>query len=297
MNPNRVRSLLVALPAALMLIAGGCDRGPTAPTLPVRAPATPPTTPEATFDISLSGQVIDNVGRPLVDATVEVTDGPRGGVFALTDASGGYALPGVFSGSVTLRASKAGYLTVAQMFFGGHPGENIFGFRLQTPTSVNLLGNYTLTISVDPACPAFPFEAQSRTYQATANPAPNSANAYLVTLTGATFSFNYNRVFAFVAGDFIAFRFDSDIDNGPSHGRIELGDDDLVPRASQRIVRRAEPLSPFHWRAGLSRRQRHGGSVQFIQSHPHSDPPSLKLRRGRLDGLQRFTVRPGRLNV
>src|SRR5262245_58850154 len=206
--------LAVALPVALLLIASGCDRGPTAPAEPVRAPATPPTTPDATFDVSLSGPVIDNVGRPLADARVEVIDGPRRGVFALTDASGDYALPGVFYGSVTLRASKAGYLTVTEMFFGGHSGENIFGFRLQTPSSVSLLGNYTLTITVDPACAAFPLEATSRTYQATAAPAPNSTNTYLLALSGAAFSSNYNTVFAFVAGDFVAFRFDSDIDNG-----------------------------------------------------------------------------------
>jgi carboxypeptidase family protein len=214
MNLKRARRLAVALPATLMLIAGGCDRGPTGPASPARGPAMPPTTPEATFDVSLSGPVVDNVGRPLADARVEVIDGQRRGVFALADASGHYALPGVFSGSVTLRASKAGYLAVTQMFFGGYPGENIFGFRLQTPSSVSLLGNYTLTISVDPTCTAFPFEAQSRTYQATANPAPNSTNTYLVALSGATFSFNYNRVFAAVAGDFVVFRFDSDIDAG-----------------------------------------------------------------------------------
>jgi hypothetical protein len=168
-----------------------------------------------TFEVSLSGPVADNVGRPLADARVEAIDGSRRGVFALTDASGNYALPGVFSGSVTLRASKAGYLAVTQTFFGGRPGDNIFGFRLQTPSSVTLFGNYTLTITVDPACAALPLEARSRTYQATAAPAPNSTNTYILILSGATFSFDFKRVFAAVAGDFVEVRFDSDIDAGP----------------------------------------------------------------------------------
>jgi hypothetical protein len=218
MTPKSARHLAIVLPAALVLIAiqSGCDRGPTGPTLPIRAATLPPTsTPAPTFEVSLSGPVADNVGRPLADARVEVIDGPRRGVFAMTDASGDYALPGVFSGSVGLRASKAGYLAVTQTFFGGHPGENIFGFRLQTPTSVNLNGDYTLTVTVDPACSQFPLEARSRTYQATAAPAPNSTNSYILALSGARFSSDYNKMFASVVGDFVAFRFYPDIDAGP----------------------------------------------------------------------------------
>jgi hypothetical protein len=99
MNPKSAIHLAIILPAALVLIAiqSGCDRGPTGPTLPIRAATPPPTsTPASTFEISLSGPVADNLGRPLADARVEVIDGPRRGVFAITDASGDYALPGVF---------------------------------------------------------------------------------------------------------------------------------------------------------------------------------------------------------
>jgi carboxypeptidase family protein len=212
------RHLAILLPAALVLMAveSGCDRGPTAPTLPIGAATPTPTSePAPTFEVSLSGPVVDNVGRPLADARVDVIDGPRRGVFALTDASGNYALPGVFSGSVMLRASKAGYFEVTETFFGGHAGENIFGFRLQTPSSVSLLGNYTLTIDVDLACSAFPPEARSRTYQAIATAAPNSTNSYILTLSGATFSSNYSKMFAGVAGDFVVFHFYPDIDAGP----------------------------------------------------------------------------------
>jgi hypothetical protein len=218
MNLKDVFHLAIVLPAALLLMAteSGCDRAPTGPTLPIHVATPPPGTPDApTFEVSLSGPVLDNVLRPLPDVRVEVIDGPRRGVFALTDPSGNYALPGVFSGSVTLRASKAGYLAVTQTFFGGHEGENVFGFRLQTPSSVDLLGNYTLTITADPACAAFPLEARSRTYGATAAPAPNSPNAYLFGLSGATFQFDFKRALAAVAGDFVVFRFDSDIDAGP----------------------------------------------------------------------------------
>jgi Carboxypeptidase regulatory-like domain len=210
--------LAIVLPVAVTLLGfqSGCDRGPTGPTLPIRAATPPPTSsPAPTFEVSLSGPVADNVGRPLADARVEVIDGPRRGVFAMTDASGDYALPGVFSDSVGLRASKAGYVAVTQTFFGGHPGENVFGFRLQTPTSINLNGDYTLTITVNPACSQFPLEARSRTYQATAAPAPNSTNSYMLALSGATFSSAYNKMFASVAGDFVAFRFYPDIDAGP----------------------------------------------------------------------------------
>ncbi|HEU4935842.1 MAG TPA: carboxypeptidase-like regulatory domain-containing protein [Vicinamibacterales bacterium] len=218
MNPNSARYLAIVVPAllALMTLQSGCNRGPTGPELPIRAATPPPTSTDApTFEVSLSGPVADNIGRPLADARVEVIDGQRRGVFALTDSSGNYALPGAFSGSVTLRASKAGYLAATQTFFGGRPGENIFGFRLQTQSSVTLLGTYTLTITADPVCAALPLEARSRTYEATAAPAPNSPNIYLLTLSGATFSFSFSRVIAAVAGDFVSLHFDSDIDAGP----------------------------------------------------------------------------------
>ena len=218
MNLKDAIRFAIVPPAALLLMAtqSACDRLPTGPTSPIRGAAPSPGTADApTFEVSLSGPVLDNVLRPLPDARVEVMDGPMRGVFALTDPLGNYALPGVFSGSVTLRASKAGYLAATQTFFGGHEGENIFGFRLPTPSSVNLLGDYSVTITADPACAAFPDEARSRTYGAIAAPAPNSPNAYLFLLSGATFQFDFRRVLAAVAGDFVAFHFGADIDNGP----------------------------------------------------------------------------------
>jgi hypothetical protein len=158
----------------------------------------------------LSGVAFDNVGNPLADVRVEVIDGPGLGVFALTSASGEYALPGVFSDTIAVRATKAGYVTKTQTFPSSRPwpsGHFELHFSLDTP-SVNLSGDYTLNIAADPACSEFPPEARSRTYQATLTPSPYLSNSYVATLSGATFFPHNNTINATVAGD--SARFDID---------------------------------------------------------------------------------------
>jgi hypothetical protein len=73
---------------------------------------------------------------------------------------------------------------------------------------VNLAGDYTLTITADPACSAFPPAARSRTYQATLTPSRYASNAYDVVLSGARFYPDDNTMFARVAGDFASFDID-----------------------------------------------------------------------------------------
>lgn len=198
-------------------LQAGCTGGPTQPTtsprdVPPPAPTvpTPPTSPALT-PVSVSGRVVDFVYRGLADARVEVIDGPGAGAVAMTDSSGVYALPGVFSGTVTIQASKAGYVAQTHTIapFPQNAPRFELGFFLDAP-SENLAGNYTVTITADPAmCTDLPPETRSRTYEATAALSSSTAsNAYNVVLRGATFAPSFNTIFATVSGDALKFTID-----------------------------------------------------------------------------------------
>lgn len=68
---------------------------------------TGPTREEQT--LSLYGWVSDTTLSPIEGARIEVVDGQRANEVAITDRSGRYELPGLFSAPTTVRASKQGY--------------------------------------------------------------------------------------------------------------------------------------------------------------------------------------------
>jgi len=61
-------------------------------------------------------------GRPLSNVRIEVIDGSRAGDSATTDAIGRYELAGPFSGAITVRASKDGYVSVTRSHDGSSVG-------------------------------------------------------------------------------------------------------------------------------------------------------------------------------
>jgi hypothetical protein len=87
-----------------------CDDGklpvqPT-PSLPFATTASE----QASQEFSLSGSVADTVARPLAGATVEIFNGSRSGTATTTNEHGRFWLPGTFTGTVTMKASKDGYI-------------------------------------------------------------------------------------------------------------------------------------------------------------------------------------------
>jgi hypothetical protein len=160
-------------------------------------------------EVVVSGHIVDNVYRGLADVRVEVVEGSRLGAAATTNRSGDYALPGMFSGTISIRASKAGYVTQTGTFQLSPRDSGRFevGFILDSP-SQNLADDYTLTIAADPACSELPPEARSRTYEAIVTPSTSVSNAYNVELIGASFPPSRNRVFASVSGDSVRFAID-----------------------------------------------------------------------------------------
>lgn len=110
-------AVLTAFSPALALAAflTACGKGPTEPSEISGTPVLPPP-PSPPFEFSVSGRVHDTAWRLIADVRIEIVDGPGIGRFAVTDALGHYALPGMFSGTIAVRASKDGYVSVTTTF-------------------------------------------------------------------------------------------------------------------------------------------------------------------------------------
>lgn len=146
---------------------------------------------------SLGGFVSETAFRPIPDVTIEVVEGMRVGVLAVTDERGQFQLPGSWSGNIVLSASKGGYRPATQTYETRYPGPQNLGFTLEPDTpSPNISGTYTLTFVADSECTELPAVARSRIYTATIRPSPfsTSANQYVAELSGANFyPSNVNR--------------------------------------------------------------------------------------------------------
>jgi len=145
---------------------------------------------------SLSGLVLDTAFRGIPDARLEVVDGPQASVFAMTNQLGHFEMPGTFSGTMTLRASKEGYLPASKTVEApGNLRKQSLNFELETSApTVEMTGEYILTLTADSACTALPEGARKRTYLARIVPEsqPTSSHKYQVVLSGATFSNSSN---------------------------------------------------------------------------------------------------------
>jgi hypothetical protein len=206
------------LGAVVILVSLGCGdaKVPVEPTPPPVAPALQ--------DFQLSGAVSDTANRPLAGSKVEVVDGSRAGTVATTDESGRFSMPGTFTGNITLRASKDGYIPETRLLFrpgpplppGNAGGAWGVAFHLEPlGPSANLAGEYTLTLTADRTCSNLPAEARTRTYTATIVPSFGSQTSFTATLSDARFfstvpcpvgrppeTCSYNRLGIGVAGDY-----------------------------------------------------------------------------------------------
>jgi hypothetical protein len=216
MQRRHVYGAVSLVASTLMLFACGDRQSPLQPT------STPTAVAPAFQDFRLSGAVVDTASRPLSDAKVEVTDGPRAATFTMTDSAGRFSMPGTFTGNITIAASKNGYARATRPLhqFGPTPSgaaggawEVYFSLAPLGP-SVDVSGVYTLTLAADSACPDWPAVARTRTY--TARIARNGgSNSFLATLGDGRFfstvpcpagrppeTCTYNRFGIGTAGDY-----------------------------------------------------------------------------------------------
>lgn len=200
------------LGAVVLLFSLGCGDGKS-PVQPTPSPVAP--TPQV---FSLSGSVRDTASRPLGGSRVEVIDGQRASMVTTTDETGRFSMPGTFTGTVTVTASKDGYVpettTVPPNLPPNRPlppplppGEVRrwdFSFSLEPHgPSANIAGVYTLRLTADSACTNLPDEARTRTYTATIVPGYRSTT-FVGRLSDARIvSSLFSPYFAIgIAGDF-----------------------------------------------------------------------------------------------
>jgi hypothetical protein len=185
MKRSQIRGSVGLVAGALLFLGCGDGKSPVQPT--------PPVAPElSTF--SLSGYVVDTAYRPLGGSNVQVVAGPRAGMATTTDEAGRFSMPGTFTGTVTVTASRDGYLPETRAI----PPPNVplpplsEGGRWEAQfylapigPSADIAGVYTLTFTADSACTNLPAVARTRSYTATI--VPDSRSHFHARLSDARF--------------------------------------------------------------------------------------------------------------
>jgi hypothetical protein len=204
MTGHRITTFAVILILQLVLAACGGDSPLTRPS---------PTSPSSQLPLPsgpvISGEVYDTALRSIAGARVEIIGGTRAGLWTLTGPDGRYVETGPFASPTIVRASKEGYVdkmltwSCSGSSCNQNPGPILSFMLTGLEPPVDLAGDYTVTISADPACVDLPATARSRTYEGTINPSSRGR----VALTGAAFHRNlynsFNGFDAAVAGDFV----------------------------------------------------------------------------------------------
>lgn len=146
----------------LVILCLGCG-GSESPTRPTPGRPSPDGQPA---QYTLSGPVSDTAFRPVADVRIEVVEGDRAGVAAITGTDGHYAFPGTFAGAIRVRASKGGYIDVVTRHDPSTwtQDQQQLGFTMKVSSpSVDLTGRYTLTLTAADGC-TLPPEMRTRTY-------------------------------------------------------------------------------------------------------------------------------------
>ena len=208
--------LLVVMTLALLVAACNDSSSLSIPTAPTGAAAPPPTTSQSPQ--VLRGYVVDTAFRAIAGASIEVLQGPDAGTVMTSDAQGAFSYTGMFATPVTLRASKDGY-TAGTTAVRLLPNGSVYAsFQLTSVVApIAVAGNYTLTISADPACDRLPDDVRTRTYAASvvingSSTAPPNTS-FNGTATGALFAPFANVFWVGVSGNDVAV---STVGEGPS---------------------------------------------------------------------------------
>jgi hypothetical protein len=196
-----ISNVMVLVVLTLQLV--GCHgAAPSAPSAPI--PAIPVTLSTSTL---VYGYVADTLLRPLAGATVEVLDGPQAGVVVTSIATGEFQLNGTFDDATRFRASKAGLVATTGTLAPKCPtcnGRSLTFYLTVEAAPVSIAGDYTLTLTADPACRALPDDVRTRTYAATISPATSGntpANSvFWATVSGGSFLQYFNWFQVGVAG-------------------------------------------------------------------------------------------------
>jgi hypothetical protein len=199
---------LVKTTSVLLLVMGiACE----SPTRESHLPTPPPA------EYSLSGDVRDTANRFIPDVRIQVVEGSQVGVSTMTDASGRFELPGTFTGVVVVQAEKAGYVSMTRRtrsgpYVGGRQ-TLFFDMALDAP-SVNLTGDWNMTLQAEASCAAVPELLRTRTYTASLAPSLLRPQNYVGLLSGAEFRGPRTEMYIGVASTYASFDLSSGWDAG-----------------------------------------------------------------------------------
>ena len=197
-----------------MLLACGSPQTPLGPTSsPVSAPVVPPPgSPPATTSHPLQGQVLDTAFRPIADARIEVMSGPNAGRSTMSRSDGQFAFIEGFDDSTAVRAIKDGFITstatLRPLCSACRYYYHTFYLAIPAP-SVNIAGDYTLTLLADASCSALPAALRSRVYDVRIAPAswPDAPDRTIFTaqVTSVPLVEGYDRFPIGVVENFLTF--------------------------------------------------------------------------------------------
>jgi Carboxypeptidase regulatory-like domain len=196
-------------PAVFVFWVSCGDANPPSPTQPTPQPQpTPSPQPTPPIQPFLTGWVWDTASRGLAGARVEIIEGAQTVAFTTTETGGRFSIPGSFSDSMSVRASKEGYWTVTQPV---PPPNHTVIFWLQTiELSADISGEYTLSLLADSNCAGLPDVGRRRTYNVSIalDPRRPAEHIYEGRLSGVTFYYPwlYGDHFGIgVSGTFVSF--------------------------------------------------------------------------------------------
>ena len=183
---------------ALACTSCGASNGITGPTTdPSQVP------PQRT----VWGWVQDSAFRRISGAQIAVVGT---GLSTVTGADGSYELTGGIASPVTVRVAKEGYITQTRTFNWPTGCVDVPCVRTAETfvlavvgQSVDISGDYTMTLSADSACTDLPSEARSRTFTASIVPTVPARTQYNFTVGGGSLVRNAIYGQNGVAGDFI----------------------------------------------------------------------------------------------
>jgi hypothetical protein len=193
----------VALLAALLTGCGGTSQ--SAITAPGAVPATV-AVPTPAGPTAMRGTVADAAFRPIVNARIEVLDGPQAGMTTTSDGRGEFSFVGNFDDDMRFRATRDGYTPAIQrlqaLCLSCAPNRWVH-FTLDLLTAgIDMGGEYTVTFNSK--CAAFPSEVRTRTFTTTIQSAPYQGQI-AVPLRGGTFLEGWDTLPMGVVSDYVAF--------------------------------------------------------------------------------------------
>ena len=230
---------------------------------------------------------------------MEVVNGPDAGKELFSDEKGTFSYTGMFPGTVSMRATKEGYLdSTSSVFSSTITADAWVGFLLAPlAPPVDMAGNYTLTITADSACTGFPEDERTRSYEARLTrravgtlPANTRFDG---TVSGALFAPYSSAFFVGVAGDYVTLEH-------RRRGAVDRGAGRTQPlhfvfrscRSVRRDSRTGDALGAVHGRHRVLRVEiayravrrlqrcvgRGEGTVHVLEQPVDTDAPMIRLR-------------------